>query len=121
MTFIENSPHFGTQAERVRQNLKDGSWRSGLPGGVSSGEATVLSYDPQLGLLKDALDEGIAIANSLVDFQPRIQCRVYGSFQARGSRLKSREEVAVGERFTDHQYINITLRSIRSLRNRSED
>jgi hypothetical protein len=60
-----------------------GSWRSGLPGPLrfSSGEATILSYDPQLGLFKDALDEEIAVANALA---PMFR----GPLSSRRARLK---------------------------------
>ncbi len=87
----------------------------------SSGEATILSDHPQLGLCEYALNEGISGANSLVDLLMRIQSWDYGSFQASRGRLKGRKEIAVGELVADHQEINIALRGILAFRNETKD
>jgi uncharacterized protein VirK/YbjX len=51
-------------------------------------EVVSLSYNPQLGLCDDALDEGISRAQSAVDFGSRIQRWIYSSLQAMRGRLQ---------------------------------
>jgi hypothetical protein len=96
-----NGDDAGADAETHDRVVDDGIGESSSSLAATTLDA--LPYHPQLWLAQHALDEGVTIANPLLDFLLRVYGRIYGSPQTIRCRLESGKQIRIRELLANHR------------------